>query len=346
MSMTKTNFNHITQVDCTLRDGGYYTNWHFDDKLVYEYLNFCSQIGIDVIELGYINFTDNNTGTFANLPESLSKFSNPPVFQDKIHFAAMVDIKDFNSTCPEHISHKLQLRISQSAVPIKILRLAIHYKKIHTVLDYIKPLQNVGFKICINIMQINLATQEEIKICLNILRQFNDLSAVYIADSLGSFYPNKLKLLIEDFKNNLSHPIGFHAHDNIGLALHNSLIAIESGATWIDSTFCGMGRGAGNAKTEQLYPLLHQNISQKTKLNILSFIAQHFEPLQKHYRWDASALYSICGIKQLHPTYLQLIEENEKLSVRQKIDILFHLADLKAYQFSKQLLEEATNSYV
>ena len=46
--------------------------------------------------------------------------------------------------------------------------------------------------------------------------------------------------------------MGIHAHDNLGLALKNSISAYKNGANWIDSTILGMGRGPGNVKTEEL----------------------------------------------------------------------------------------------
>ena len=40
-------------LDCTLRDGGYYTNWDFDTKMVKDLISACDLSGVDVIELGY-----------------------------------------------------------------------------------------------------------------------------------------------------------------------------------------------------------------------------------------------------------------------------------------------------
>ena len=39
-------------LDCTLRDGGYYTNWDFDASLVTDYLDAVAEADIDFIELG------------------------------------------------------------------------------------------------------------------------------------------------------------------------------------------------------------------------------------------------------------------------------------------------------
>jgi 4-hydroxy 2-oxovalerate aldolase len=50
--------------------------------------------------------------------------------------------------------------------------------------------------------------------------------------------------------------VGFHAHNNLGLAIGNTLAAIEAGAGLVDGTSCGMGAGAGNAQLEALTAVL------------------------------------------------------------------------------------------
>jgi 4-hydroxy 2-oxovalerate aldolase len=60
-------------------------------------------------------------------------------------------------------------------------------------------------------------------------------------------------------KNNLSIDIGFHAHDNLGLATANSLIAAQCGARYIDACIRGFGAGAGNAHLEMLIPVLEKS---------------------------------------------------------------------------------------
>ena len=58
-------------LDCTLRDGGYYTNWDFDFKLVNEYLNAVSELPIKIIEPGYISNADDNKGPFYHLNKKI-----------------------------------------------------------------------------------------------------------------------------------------------------------------------------------------------------------------------------------------------------------------------------------
>ena len=51
--------NHFNLLDCTLRDGGYYNNWDFSEKLIQEYINKISQTNIRFVELGFRNFRQN-----------------------------------------------------------------------------------------------------------------------------------------------------------------------------------------------------------------------------------------------------------------------------------------------
>ena len=75
---------------------------------------------------------------------------------------------------------------------------------------------------------------------------------MYVADSLGSLKKVQLKKIIELFKKHWFKKIGIHAHDNLSLALSNTIYANKLGITWLDSTIMGMGRGPGNTKTEEL----------------------------------------------------------------------------------------------
>ena len=73
--------------------------------------------------------------------------------------------------------------------------------------------------------------------------------AVIIMDSTGSFTPDKVEEYFKELSK-IGIKLGFHAHNNLGLAVANSLIAIKWGADIIDATVCGFGAGAGNTPLE------------------------------------------------------------------------------------------------
>lgn len=60
----------------------------------------------------------------------------------------------------------------------------------------------------------------------------------------------------EVHKERLSVQVGFHAHNNLGLAIGNTLAAIEAGADQVDGCLRGLGAGAGNAPTELIAAVL------------------------------------------------------------------------------------------
>jgi 4-hydroxy 2-oxovalerate aldolase len=57
----------------------------------------------------------------------------------------------------------------------------------------------------------------------------------------------------------LNIPVGFHAHNNLGCAVANSLEAVNAGATYIDACIRGFGAGAGNAPLELILPVLEKS---------------------------------------------------------------------------------------
>ena len=73
---------------------------------------------------------------------------------------------------------------------------------------------------------------------------------VYVVDSAGALLPHQVRDRIRSLKANLSVNIGFHAHNNLSLAMANTLVAIEEGATRIDGSIRCLGAGAGNTQTE------------------------------------------------------------------------------------------------
>ena len=78
-------------------------------------------------------------------------------------------------------------------------------------------------------------------------------------------------------------PIGFHPHNNLGLAVANGLVAVEAGATMIDGTTRGLGAGAGNCPLEVLVPVLHKmgyttGIDEEKLFECAEYIRSQFPP--------------------------------------------------------------------
>jgi 4-hydroxy 2-oxovalerate aldolase len=79
---------------------------------------------------------------------------------------------------------------------------------------------------------------------------------VYVVDSAGAMLPADAAARVAALKSALRIQVGFHAHNNLGLAIGNTVAAVEAGADQIDGCLRGLGAGAGNAATELLVAVL------------------------------------------------------------------------------------------
>jgi len=81
---------------------------------------------------------------------------------------------------------------------------------------------------------------------------------VYVVDSAGYMLPPEVRERVTALREALTCRVGFHAHNNLGLAIGNTLAALEAGAEVVDASLRSMGAGGGNAPTETLIAVLHR----------------------------------------------------------------------------------------
>jgi 4-hydroxy 2-oxovalerate aldolase len=80
---------------------------------------------------------------------------------------------------------------------------------------------------------------------------------VYVVDSAGALLPDGAASRVRAMKSALkTAQVGFHAHNNLGLGIGNTLAAVEAGADQVDGSLRGLGAGAGNAATELIAAVL------------------------------------------------------------------------------------------
>lgn len=327
-------------LDCTLRDGGYYNNWDFDRELVESYLAVCAILGIDVVELGYCRFAASERGPYgrlssASLPDSV--LSAPPAPSPV--FGVMLDAADMAGAGPGQAGRWVIDQFGDQVASIGLVRVAIRYDRVPKALDIVSSVRAAGFQTCVNLMQVDLATDAELTECLAAVGDLGPLAAIYLADSLGSLRPERAVDLVTRLLGTGVGPVGIHAHDNLGMALHNTLTAAEAGATWLDSTVYGMGRGAGNTRTEHLLAALGTDSERMEAL--LTLIARYFQPLLDRYRWEPSALYALAGLRHVHPMFVQRMSDVDDLGVDRALRTLRHLADEGAHTYHPDVLATA-----
>lgn len=135
------------------------------------------------------------------------------------------------------------------------VRVATHVTEADISIEHIKAAKEMGMTTCGFLMMTHMGTPE---VVLEQAKIMEDAGADYInlADSAGYLTPEKVKSYVSLLVDKLSIPVGFHAHNNLGLAIGNSLAAVEAGVTYLDGTCRGLGAGAGNAQIEVLNAVL------------------------------------------------------------------------------------------
>ncbi|MBF0570586.1 MAG: 4-hydroxy-2-oxovalerate aldolase [Candidatus Omnitrophica bacterium] len=105
------------------------------------------------------------------------------------------------------------------------------------------------------LMMCHMAAKEKLLMEAKKMQSYGALGVI-LMDSAGAFDPNMLEETVSFLSKKLDIPVGFHGHNNLGLAVSNSLTAIRSGAKIIDGTIRGFGAGAGNCQLEVFIGLL------------------------------------------------------------------------------------------
>jgi 4-hydroxy 2-oxovalerate aldolase len=274
-------------LDCTIRDGGYYNDWDFDNDIVDLYLSYIQKLPIDVIEIGYISRSiDEYAGKYFYLNKNIITEVRKKC---KMKIAVMIDLKSIsNHDEIDQLTNDLENIVD-------IIRLATNFSDIEKAKEVSVHLKQKGFDVCINLMKFSDIKIDDVFISkVSDIDKYTDI--LYIVDSYGSILPHKLKDLIRSIKKVSKVKTGFHGHNNLELALANTIIAIENGVDIVDATITGMGRGAGNLKLELLLVYLNSLDNHNTFMfNELSTIVERFNQLQNKYKWGTNLPYMISG---------------------------------------------------
>lgn len=272
-------------LDCTLRDGGYYTNWDFNTETVDAYIQAMNGLPIDYLELGYRNNPlKEYNGKFGYCPLSVLKHIRE-ISKQKL--AVMLNEK---STKPEDLD-KL---IAPLKGMVDMIRMAVDPKNMERAVVLAEKVKEYGFEVAFNVMYMSKWGQYE-GLFEKLPRLNGSVKIFNMVDSYGSVTPNEVRTIIATLKKYLTCQIGFHGHNNLQLGLINTLTAIECGVDSVDATILGMGRGAGNLNMELLLTYLNKHAGLKVNFNELGDAIQAFQPLYEKYRWGTSLPYMISG---------------------------------------------------
>ncbi len=258
--------NNIKILDCTLRDGGYKTNWHFSEDLVKNYLKTMKTLGIKMIEPGFRLLNKNpDFGKFAYCTD---EFLQSLFIPEKFQLAVMIKAEEFFTADAQKSLNAMFKEASDS--PVEIVRIAIPWQKAPECSLITEILKNKGYKVMLNLTKISPGSEKEIAGIINKIKDRQAFDALYFADTFGEFSPRDVGKIVSVINRQYYGQIGFHGHNNKNRALANSLTAIENGVNYIDSTLQGTGKGVGNLATEVIIQELKNQPGLKNYVPVIN----------------------------------------------------------------------------
>lgn len=286
----------IKVLDATLRDGGLVNNFAFSDEFVKDLYQTNIKAGVDYMEFGYkadktiFNVDDFGKWKFCNEDDIRAIVGDN---NTNLKIAVMTDVGRTN--------YKQDVLPKKDSA-IDLVRVATYAHQIPTAIDMIEDAKNKGYEVSVNIMAVSKVGDEDIQNCLNELCK-SSVDIIYLVDSFGAFYPEQIRKLTDVYMNmaeKYNKKIGIHAHNNQQLAFASTIEALTHGASYLDATVCGMGRGAGNCFMESLLGFL-KNPSYNLA-PVMDFVSKHMLDMKKNYTWGYDIPYLLTGVLNSHPS--------------------------------------------
>jgi len=239
----------IIITDSSLRDGNHAVKHTISLDSIKRYCQFADSAEIPIVEVGH----GNGLGA-SSLLIGLSPYTDKQILttaRENLKTSKLgIHIIPGIATIKKDIDQAIDLGVD-------VFRIATHCTEATLSKSHIEYLRNKDKTVFGVLMMSALADVETLAKNAKIMEEYG-ADAVIIMDSTGTYLPSDVKERMDELSYTLDIDFGFHAHDNLGLATANSLVAAQCGAKYIDACIRGFGAGAGNAHLEMLIPVLEK----------------------------------------------------------------------------------------
>lgn len=241
---------NIIITDSSLRDGNHAVKHSISLDSIKQYCQFADKAGIPIIEVGHGNGLGASSlliGLSPHTDTEILTTARENLKTSKLGIHIIPGIATINKNVDKAID-----------LGVDVFRVASHCTEATVTKSHIEYLRNKDKKVLGVLMMSALA---DTKTLVENAKQMEEYGAeaIIIMDSTGTYLPADVLERVTALRDRLSIDVGFHAHNNLGCAIANSLTAAQCGATYIDACLRGFGAGAGNAALEILIPVLEKS---------------------------------------------------------------------------------------
>lgn len=238
----------ICLVDTTLRDGSHAVRHCFTREQAGTIAGGLDKCGVPMIELSHGDGLGGSSYAYG--------FSGVSEFELLKAAASQIKRAKLTVLLLPGIGTIEDLKRAQDS-GAQAVRVATHVTESDVAAQHIAAAKKMGMMAVGFLMMVHMAPPEQIA---EEAQKMESYGADYInlADSAGYLLPDGVAERVEAVQSAVGIPVGFHAHNNLGLAMANSLAAVRAGARYIDGTLRGLGAGAGNTQMEVMAGVLQR----------------------------------------------------------------------------------------
>lgn len=289
----------VTLLEATLRDGSYAVNYSFtsaDTSIICKELE---NAGFEYIEVGHgsgMNSSNKGLGVAAQTDEEYMDAAASALTRAKYGMFCIPGIarlEDIDTAARHNMGF---IRIGTNVTDVKDSE------------AFIKKAKDYGMFVCANFMKSYALSPEGFAQQVKLSESYG-ADMVYVVDSAGGMFVEDIKSYYNEIRKVSDIPLGFHGHDNLGLAVSNSLEAAKMGFDFVDCCLQGLGRSSGNASTE-LVAAAFLKMGFYTGVDFMKILdigKKYIQPLIT--RRGLEPLDIILGYSEFHSSYMPLVHK-------------------------------------
>lgn len=322
-------------LDVTLRDGSHSMQHSYTEAQVRSVARGLNKAGIEYFEVSHGDGLGGSSLQYGLSAVDELKLIEAAVDECSVSKVAVLLIPGIG------VKGDLQNAVSVGA---KMARVATHVTEADVAAQHINLSRELGLKTAGFLMMAHMA---DTKVIVEQAKLFESYGAeiVYVTDSAGYLLPHEVTERIRALKEHVSCEIGFHAHNNLSLAMANTLAAIEAGATYIDGSLRALGAGSGNTQTEAIIAVLDRlNISTGVHLYDIIDVANEVVAPMMLRPQEISGSSLIIGYAGVYSSFLLHTEKAARQFGVDERDILIELGRRKTVGGQEDMIYEVAQT--
>ncbi|WKA53162.1 4-hydroxy-2-oxovalerate aldolase [Planococcus shixiaomingii] len=323
-------------LDVTLRDGSHAMRHAFTEQQVIDTAKGLDQAGVNYFEVSH---GDGLGGS--SLQYGLSKVDELKLIEAA---AGVCKTSKVSVLLIPGIGIKEELQDAVKA-GAKMVRVATHVTEADVAAQHIALGRELGLKTVGFLMMAHMADVGKIVEQAKLFESYG-AEVIYVTDSAGYMLPHEVKERISALKQSVSCEIGFHGHNNLSMAMANTVAAVEAGATYIDGSLRALGAGSGNTQTEVMVAVL-ERLGYQTGIDLYSIMDVANDVvapfMQRPQEIIGSSL--IMGYSGVYSSFLLHTQTAAKKFGVDERDILVELGRMKAVGGQEDLIYDVAQSF-